>query len=113
MEEHRFTARELTVAWKAGSLGWNAEKDTRRVITPWIEAAFGYGMVISTGIYFLASSSPWIFHPDNHSKTLEALVIGGVMYLGVCWMANRFMLWPRRVAMRVKHIGQGEFQDIQ
>lgn len=105
MENHQFTARELVVSWKAGSIGWNAEKDTKRTITPWIEAAIAYGMVGFIGLYFLAVAGHVIWGSGADNKWGMAVVYGiGAMYVGMCWMANRFMLWPRRVAQRVRRI---------
>ena len=104
MEHHRFTARELTVAWKAGSIGWNAEEDTKRVSTPWIEAMFGYSMVGIMGIYFLTLALQWIFTPEAKNKWVAMAAVYGVglLYLGICWMSYRFMLWPRRIAIKVR-----------
>jgi hypothetical protein len=107
MEHHRFTARELVVSWKAGSIGWNADKDTKRVITPWIEAVFAYGIAGLVGIYFLAVAWHTIWGNGADQKWGMAVVYGtGAMYLGMCWMANRFMLWPRRVALRIKRLAE-------
>ncbi len=97
--------RELVVSWKAGSIGWHADKDTKRIVTPWIEAVFAYGMVGLVGLYFLAVAGHFIWGSgaDNKWGMPVAYGIGG-MYLGMCWMANRFMLWPRRVALRIRRI---------
>ena len=109
MEHHRFTARELAVSWKVGSIGWDADKDNKRITTPWIEAAFAYSMVALLGIYFLAIAGHFIWGSGAGNKWGMAVAYGiGGMYLGLCWMANRFMLWPRRVALRVRRIESGE-----
>ena len=103
MEEHCFTARELSVAWRNGSIGWNAEKDEKRIVTPWIEAAFAYGVIVILALYFLSLAYHFIFGPGAGMNNGMALLYGvGAMYFGMCWMANRFMLWPRRVALRVR-----------
>lgn len=105
MEHHRFTARELVVSWKAGSIGWSADKDIRRIITPWIEAVFAYGMVGILGVYFLAVAGHYIWGGGADYKWAMAVAYGiGAMYVGMCWMANRFILWPRRVALRIQRI---------
>lgn len=107
MEEHRFTAKELIVAWKAGSLGWNAERDVKKIVTPWIEAVFGYGVAGAMSILFLAWVFPFIFGQGYKPETAWAAVLGGgTVFLGVCWMSNRFMLWPRRIALRVRRVSQ-------
>lgn len=105
MEHHQFTVRELIVSWKAGTIGWNADKDIKRIVTPWIEAVFAYGMVALVGLYFLAVAVHCIWSSSANNKW-EMAVVGGVgaMYLGTCWMANRFMLLPRRVGLRIRRI---------
>lgn len=107
MEYHRFTARELVIAWKAGSIGWNADKDLKRIVTPWIEAFFAYGIVGFVGLYFLAVAWHNALGNNADQKWGMVVVYGvGGMYLGMCWMANRFMLWPRRVALRIRRIAE-------
>lgn len=104
MENHRFTVKELAVAWKAGSLGWHTQKDAQKIVTPWIEAVFAYGIVFMMSIYFLALALPVIGNSQHDAKSAIAIFGGGFMFLGVCWMANRFMLWPRRIALRIRRI---------
>lgn len=105
MEDHHFTVRELARAWKAGSIGWNADKDAKRIVTPWIEAAFAYGMAGIMSIYFFVLAAELVFGASSEKKWAMALFYGiGLVYVGMCWMLNRFMLWPRRVAMRIKRI---------
>lgn len=103
MENQRFTVRELAVSWKAGSIGWSAEKDTRRINTPWLEAVFAYGLVAALGLYCLAMAVPLIWSNAEGTQWAKTAVYGlCLIYLGICWMAHRFMLWPRRVALRVQ-----------
>lgn len=103
MEEHRFTAKELGIAWKAGSLGWNADKDERRIITPLIEAIFAYGIGIAITICSLAIVFNWIITPTETSMTSRLAVMAvACIYLGTFWMTNRFMIRPRHVALRVR-----------
>ena len=103
MENQRFTVRELAVSWKAGSIGWSAEQDARRINTPWLEAVFAYGLVAVLGIYCLAMAVPLIRSGTDGAQWAMAAAYGFcAIYLGTCWMAHRFMLWPRRVALRVR-----------
>lgn len=102
MEKHCFTARELSVAWRAGSIGWNAEKDQKRVATPWPEAVLAYGAIGYIAAYFLLLAYHFVWGDGAEARWGIAMLYGvGAIYLGMCWMAYRFMLWPRRVAQRV------------
>lgn len=104
MEEQRFTAKELRAAWKAGSIGWNADKDSKRVVTLWLEAFFAYGLVALMTVYCLAIALPFADAKQHDLKAMTFFVGSMFSYLGVCWMASRFMLNPRRVALRIKRL---------
>lgn len=102
MEHHSFTARELAVSWKAGSIGWSARNDAKHISTPWLEAAFAYCALVALGLYCLVMVVLLIWtSPSGHPLVIPAVIGFAVIYLGIYWMANHFMLWPRRVALRV------------
>lgn len=102
MEHHHFTARELAVCWKAGPIGWNANQNVPRISTSLAGSVFAYTVVglmtvflLSVGYLLLAGDS----NPSLGARV--AIHIFGVIYLGLCWMASRFILWPRSIAIRV------------
>ncbi|MEG0051666.1 MAG: hypothetical protein RR715_00240 [Comamonas sp.] len=105
MEHHHFTGRELAASWKAGSIGWNADLDTKRINTPWLEAALAYGLVAMLGLCCLAMAVLHIWSGTNDDQRARAMVYGlCAIYLSIVWVAHRFTLWPRRVAQRVRRI---------
>lgn len=101
MEHHGFTARELAVSWWAKSIGWDKQRNTPCINTPRLEAFFAYGVVAIVGLFCLLVAAALIWGDGNHWQMLAVYGFCAI-YLGVCWMANRFMLWPRRVALRVR-----------
>ena len=103
MEQHHFTAHELGICWKGGSIGWNAEENTQRISTSWTAAVLAYGLVAVLTIYYAAIGIALIATDKTGNPWAMAALLGfGMVYLGVCWMASRFILLPRRIALRVK-----------
>jgi|GEM_PF-3157440 len=104
MADHQFTARELAVSWKAGSIGWHAETNEKRIVTPWIEAAFVYLMGLMAlpviAIFVFWTFAPTVIKPGN-ALALFALACSWVL-IGL--MVNRFMWQPRRVAQRIRRV---------
>lgn len=98
-----FTPRELRIAWKENSLQWNAEANELRFVTPWIEAAMGWGFISSATCFFAyAFISAFLKSPNNLSFAFT-LCAGSLMYAGAFWLAVRYLLWPRRIAIRVRN----------
>jgi len=105
LEHHGFTVRELSMAWSAKSIGWNAKTGARTINTPWIEALGGWAMVALVTILLLSVSVAWALSSAPRSIAADLSVFGaGAVYLGMVWMVCRTMLWPRRVAMRVRRV---------
>ncbi|NMG29336.1 hypothetical protein [Aromatoleum evansii] len=101
MKNNAFTARELAVSWRANSLRWEDEAKKVSIVVPMLEAVSGWAMVGVMLIYFLTQAVPLIFAKGG-LENMTAFAAGVVMYLGSAWMVARFILWPRRVAMRVR-----------
>lgn len=102
MENHHFTARELAVCWKAGPLGWNSDQCVPRINVSLAGALFAYAVIGVMTLYFLGVA--FIVLLGDSTPSLQARIavyIFGMLYLAVCWMAYRFILWPRRIALRV------------
>ena len=103
MENHGFTAPELCVAWKASSLSTDADRQQIKIVTPWIEAVFGWTMLILISLFFLMLAIPLIFSNDRHNwSVLGTLTITGLVYLGMVWIVSQTSLKPRRIAIRVR-----------
>lgn len=101
MREHGFTAHELGAAWRADVLQWDARGNTVKISVPLAERLFGWVIVFAMAAYFLGLVVPLILVDNRSFGTVAAFVVGSVIYLGTCWMAFRFVLWPHRVALRV------------
>lgn len=101
MTHHAFTARELTIAWRASSLRWGIDSGRLEIVTPMIEAIFGWSVFVVMLISFLFVALPYALS-GSWTTGLETFLTVGAMYVGSAWMANRFLLWPRRIAMRVR-----------
>ena len=107
MYEHGFVAKDLALAWSQQSIKWDSEAGRVKISAPLIEAVFGWGVAAAMLAYFLALVVPVVFK----STSLEALavfVVGTMMYGGGLWMAGRFILWPRRTALRVRKVLERE-----
>jgi len=103
MENQGFTVRELALAWNAKSIGWNAKTGERNINTPWVEAFSGWTLVALVTTLLLSVSLVWILSPAPRSIAADLSVFGaGTVYLGMVWLVCRTMLWPRRVAVRVR-----------
>ncbi len=104
MERHNFTVRELAVAWGAKTIGWDQDNDVQQVNTPALDALFAFSVVVITGLWFVVLAIK-VFIGNSHD-TLVLATLGGFAtgYLATCWLATRFILWPRRVAMRIRRV---------
>lgn len=110
MLEHGFTARELAVAWKNETLRWDVRGHGLEVRVPMLEAVFGWGVVMACLAYFLS----FVLPPLIRGAGLEfgvSLMLGSAIYLSSCWMAFRFVLWPRGVGVRVRRLM--ELEDLR
>ena len=106
MENHGFTARDLSVAWSAKSLGWNASTGERTINTPWIEAVGAWAMVAMVTTLLLSVGISWAISTAPRSVAADLSVFGAAaVYLGMVWLVSRTMLSPRRIAMRVRRAG--------
>lgn len=106
LAEHGFTVRELRLAWGNSSIGWHATKNEERITTHWFEAFFAWTMAGVLTLYVLvyalnALTADWSAADLRWKMSLGALVLI-VVYMGTCWMLSRFILLPRRVAIRVR-----------
>lgn len=52
MTHRGFTSRELLIAWRAGSLRWKEEESRLIVLTPIIEALFGWAMCLASALLY-------------------------------------------------------------
>lgn len=106
LEEHGFTVRELKVAWGNSSIGWHAAKNEKRITTHWVEPLFAWTMGGVMTLYVLIYGLKAV-QADWSAPNVRLTMWGGAaliaaVYLGTCWMLSRFILWPRRVAIRVR-----------
>jgi hypothetical protein len=103
LDEEGFTVRELALAWKAGSLGWSAKTNERRIVTPWFEP-YGAGLMIAVMLTLqMAIFIVCVLTPQHRSAALYVVLIGGTATcFTMLWMINNSMVTPRRVAIRVR-----------
>lgn len=101
MKEHGFTAKELAISWSASSLKWQRESGQIRTNTPLVEALVAWSFVLGMLCFFLALALPSVFS-ENKTAAFPGFAVGTIMYIGSAWLAARFVLIPRRVALRAK-----------
>ncbi len=104
MEHHGFGARELAVSWKANAIYWDKKHGRPRVSTSWLEAAFVYFVAGALGLWCLSLAVAFIWAGPDHLPARMAVYALCLAYLGICWLMARFILWPRRVALRVRAV---------
>lgn len=103
MEHHGFTARELGASWRGGSIGWDYDSNQRRISTPMTEAALARGIVAWAGLYALAMVLAILLVPPERNVVAILGATGAVTLFGaVFWMAQQYVLWPRKVALRAR-----------
>jgi hypothetical protein len=105
LEHEGFTVRDLSMAWSAKSVGWNAKTGERSINTPWIEAVGGWFLVTLVTVLLLSVSLSWVLAPSPRTFAADLAVFGaGAVYLVMVWLVCRSMLWPRRTAMRIRRV---------
>lgn len=109
MLEHDFTAKDLAAAWRSDTLCWDERAHRMIVRAPLIEAFFGWGLVAMCLAYFLSLVVPAM--SGSNMVFGASLAVGSAIYLSACWMAFRFVLWPRRVGVRVRRVM--ELEDVR
>ena len=102
MSDHGFTARELAAAWRQSSIVWNADDARIAVRTYLFEAVFAWGLITMMLVYYLLTAVPVLFSDTRNWQSAFAFLMATALYLGAAWLAGRFVLWPRRVALRVR-----------
>lgn len=107
MSHHAFTARELRVAWAANSLRWDNDGKRLQAVAPQVELWFGWLMIGLMLIYFVTTALPYLFTHPAPAGAL-AFAAGAVMYMGSAGLAVRYVLWPRRVAVRIGRVLDGQ-----
>lgn len=110
MLEHGFTARELYAAWQNDTLFWDGHHHRLEVRTPFFEAVFGWGVVVACLVYFLSFVLPPMVKGAGVAFGVS-LMLGTAIYLSSCWMAFRFVLWPRQVGIKVRRVM--ELEDLR
>lgn len=105
LEHHGFTVRELSLAWRAKSLNWDSKAGAPIIQTPLIEAIGGWALVALVITLLLTVCSAWVVAPAPRSIAADLSIYGAAaVCLGMIWMVMRTMLWPRRVALRVRRV---------
>lgn len=104
MRDHSFTARELAMAWKADSLGWDTKTGEISIRTPWIEAVGGWLMAAFMIVYYLLLVGPLWLKDQRDLRSMAAFLLASAIYLGAAWLIGRFILRPRRIAFRVRRV---------
>ena len=102
MDEDGFTVRELYSAWRADNLNWNREQGSLVVRVYWFEALFGYGSFGLMLLYYILQVGQIMLTGSEMGwRGFLAFLAASIIYLGLAYTVGRFMLWPRRVAIRV------------
>lgn len=104
MRDHGFTVRELAMAWKADSLGWDTRAAGVVVRVPIIEAIFGWSMGLLMITYYLMMIWPLWLMEHRDAQAMLAFGLASAILLGCTWLLGRFVLHPRRVALRVRRV---------
>jgi hypothetical protein len=104
MRECGFTGRELSLAWKAGSLGWDNEQNRLIIRAPLIEALFGWTMTALMVCYYVLAIAPiWLAEKRGLDGMLAFVAVSAV-FIGCTWLLGRFIFRPRRVALRLQRV---------
>lgn len=106
LEHHGFTVRELEVCWKARSIWWDKKRNSHRIAAPWVESLLAYAMLVVVGLYGLATSALAFASAPAADKSAATafFMVFVVLFGGVYFMVDRFMLWPSRVARQVQEV---------
>lgn len=100
MKDHGFIGKDLALAWKADSLAWG--DDGPVICTPLTEALFGWSMgLLMVTCYLLLVWPLWVMeHRD--AQAMLTFILMSAIFLGCSWLLGRFVMRPRRVALRVR-----------
>jgi hypothetical protein len=104
MAAHSFTAKELGRAWES-TVKWDRRSRELRVSTPWADLIAGYSLFGFSLTFFVLQALSVLFGPPVPSKhdLLATALLGGI-YFGACWLIARFIMTPRRVALRMRDV---------
>lgn len=108
MDCHGFTGRELGTAWRGGSIGWMGEENQPRISTPLLEATLTRFLIGWAGLYCFGMAVAFLLHAlgggDNNKLAMLGVAGAVGLFLAVFWMGQRYVLLPRRVALRVRSL---------
>ncbi len=107
MERQQFTAHELFISWKACSIGWNPHDGQPRIVTPRLEAPCAYVVTAISGLYLLLVAWSCFWGAGSGSRWSVMIGCSTIGIFGLmCWFVNNQLLWPRRIALRVRQAMQ-------
>lgn len=105
LNDDGFTVRELSRSWRAGSLGWDARTNERRISTPWFELFGAAFLMVAILSLFLVTFLVWATTPIPRSIAADVTLFGiGFVTMGTMWLVEWQMLRPRRIALRVRRV---------
>lgn len=113
-EHHGFVMADLAIAWKAGTLGWDAERGEPKVRLSRLEVALGWLLVLAVGLLCLMQMLDLIW-VRGASQIIQAvgMTLTVLIYLGAIWMSFRFLIGPQRVGGRIARIKPGQERSVK
>jgi len=111
MRECGFTAKDLAIAWGEKNIVWKIQERRVDTFNPWIESITGWLGLAFLSVLLLTTMMPLVFRAPNSNASIIQLV--GVIVLEVISVAllMRYVVWPSRVAFRVRPLLKVFYQD--
>lgn len=107
MNDHGFTARELSTAWRFRTIGWDQNRDEYKLDAGWFDLICACCLFAGATFYFALVAAVFLLGPGAEYKYALHIIQGsGVMYLLVCWCIRKIFLQPRSITLRVKNVEQ-------
>lgn len=107
MEQHQFTASDLSNAWHHKTIGWNYEKQSPWVMTHRLEAVFAWTVVALMSAWMLSFATVLALS-EPAAGELWLLLIKALGALGIYsfywWLLDRCLLRPRSTALKIEKV---------
>lgn len=101
LDDGRFSAADLRSAINQKSVRWDFGATQPTIVMPWIEPAFAWLLFGSMGLYTVAAVLALFL--GNASGWVAASGFGFACFcIALMFVADKFILQPRRVAIRVR-----------
>lgn len=103
LEDGRFSVTDLRHAIQQGSIRWDFGATQPTIVMPWTEPVFATILFSVMGLYVILTILAILMRWDDlaNQATLHAFLFG-VFCTGIMMVAKKYILEPRRVAIRVR-----------